>query len=218
MISGPWGHDRTWERSVVERIRRGGAAPRMVDSGPSTYWEPVSAYADGWEFAEARSRDAIRTSAVYLNDEAIAARALQRKLLREGIREALAEAEARRKKIEADRKAEAAARSEIQRQWEAQRAERERKAREQEEAWQKEADRRIAEYKASREKQQAEDRERNRSRYEIERILGSKWICTVCGGGASWIKRDGEGYRITCTQCGKSAWGSHESLWGVLSK
>ena len=106
MISGPWGHDRTWERSVVEQIKRGGAAPQMVDSGPTPYWEPMGAYADGWEHAEARSKNAIRTNAVYLNDEAIAARALQRKLLREGIREALAEAKARRKKIEADRQAE----------------------------------------------------------------------------------------------------------------
>ena len=48
---------------------------------------------------------------------------------------------------------------------------------------------------------------RTRSLYESERILGSKWVCTVCNG-VSWIKRDGDGYRITCIQCGKSAWGA----------
>ena len=42
-------------------------------------------------------------------------------------------------------------------------------------------------------------------------------VCTECNG-ASWIKRDGEGYRITCIGCGKTAWGSHASLLGVLSK
>jgi rubrerythrin len=213
MISGPWGHDRIWERSVVEQIRRGGAAPQMADTGPTPYLEPVGSYADGWEHAEARSKDAIRTNAVYLNDEAIAARALQRKLLREGLREALAEAKARQKKITADRLAEAAAKREAKRLWDAQIAERVRKAREEQEAWQIEADRRYAEYSAEQRRLRAE----TQSRYEQERILGSKWTCTVCGG-VSWIKRDGEGYRITCIGCGKSAWGSHASLWGVLSK
>ncbi len=211
MISGPWGHDRPWERSVVEQIKRGGAAPRMVDSGSPTYWEP--AYVDGWEHAEAHSKDAIRTNAVYLNDQAIAARAQQRKLLREGIREALAEAKERRKKVAADRLAEAAARREAQRAWDAKLEERNRKAREAREDWQAEADRRYVEYLAEQRRLRAE----TQSRYEQERILGSKWTCIVCNG-ASGIKRDGDGYRITCTQCGKSAWGSHASLWGVLSK
>jgi rubrerythrin len=203
MISSPWGHDRTWERSVVEQIKQGGAAPQMAETGPTTYYEPAAAgYASGWEFAEAHARDAIRTNAVYLNDEAIAKRALQRKLLREGLREALAEAKERQKKIEADRLIEAAARREVKRAWDAKLEERLRKEREERDAWFEEEKRR---------------REENKARYEQERILGSKWICTECNG-ASWIKRDGEGYRITCIGCGKTAWGSHASLLGVLSK
>ena len=112
--------------SAASSSRSSAAAPRPAwsirDRRPTGI--PSASYAGGWEHAEARSKDAIRTNAVYLNDEAIAARALQRKLLREGIREALAEAKERQKKIEADRLAEAAARREAQRQWEAQRAER----------------------------------------------------------------------------------------------
>jgi hypothetical protein len=207
MISGPWGHDRAWERSVVEQIKRGGAAPRMVDAGSPTYWDPAGV--DGWEYAEERSKNAIRTNAVYLNDEAIAARALQRKLLREGVREALAEAAERAKKLEADKKAEVEAKRETQRAWEAKQEERERKAREEHEAWQKEGDQRNAEA--------ARRYEENKARYERERILGSKWTCTVCNG-VSGIRLDGEGYRITCAKCGKTAFGSHASLWGVLSK
>jgi rubrerythrin len=212
-----WGHDRTWERSVVERIRRGGAAPQMADTGPTPYWDPVGVYAGGWEHAEAHSKDAIRTNAVYLNDEAIAARKLQRKLLREGLREALAEAKERQKKIEADRLAEAAARREAKRLWDAQLAERIRKEREERDAWFEEEHRRRDEQRAKWLEGENRRYEENKARYESERILGSKWICTVCNG-VSWIKRDGEGYRITCIGCGKSAWGAHASLWGVLSK
>jgi hypothetical protein len=213
MISGPWGHDRAWERSVVERIKRGDPAPSMVDTGSPAYLEPVGSYADGWEHAEARSKDAIRTNAVYLNDEAIAARALQRKLLREGIREALAEAAARAKKLEADKKREAEAKREARRAWEAKLEERVRKAREEQEAWFEEDKRRRNEYAAK----WKEEENRRQARYETERILGSKWTCTVCGG-VSWIKRDGDGYRITCIGCGKSAFGSHASLWGIVGK
>jgi rubrerythrin len=213
MISSPWGHDRTWERSVIEQIRRGGAAPRMVDSGPPAYLHPVGAYADGWEFAEAHSKDAIRTNAAYLSDEAIAARALQRKLLREGIREALAEAKERAKKLKADMQAEAEAKRQARRAWEAKLEERVRKAREEQEAWFEEDKRRRNEYAAK----WKEEENRRQARYETERILGSKWTCTVCGG-VSWIKRDGDGYRITCIGCGKSAFGSHASLWGIVGK
>ena len=217
MISGPWGHDRTWERSVVERIKRGGPAPQMVDTGSPAYLEPVGSYADGWEHAEARSKDAIRTNAVYLNDEAIAARALQRKLLREGIREALAEAKERAKKYKADKQAEAEAKRQARRAWEAKLEERLRKEREERDAWFEEDKRRRNEQRAKWLEGENRRHEENKARYESERILGSKWVCTICNG-ASWIKRDGDGYRITCIGCGKSAWGSHASLWGVLSK
>jgi rubrerythrin len=212
-----WGHDRIWERSVVERIRRGGAAPQMADTGSPVHWDPVGVNAAGWEYAEAHAYNAIRTNAVYLSDEAIAARKLQRKLLREGVREALAEARERQKKIEADRLAEAAARREAKRLWDAQREERERKAREQEVAWFEEEKRRRNENAAKWKAEENRRYEENQSRYEQESILGSKWTCTVCGG-VSWIKRDGDGYRITCIGCGKSAWGSHASLLAVLSK
>ena len=217
MIAGPWGHDRTWERSVVEQIKRGGAAPQMADTGPTPYWEPVSINASGWEYAEAHAHNAIRTNAVYLNDEAIAARALQRKLLREGIREALAEAKVRAKKAAEDKKAEDAAKLEVRRAWEAQQEERRRKEREQQDAWFEEEKRRRNEAAAKWKAEENRRYEENKARYERDRILGSKWVCTECNG-VSWIKLDGDGYRITCIGCGKSAWGSHASLLGVLNK
>ena len=189
----------------------------MADTGPTPYWEPVGINAGGWEYAETHAKDAIRTNAVYLNDAAIAARALQRKLLREGIREALAEAKERAKKAEADRLIEAAARREVQRAWDAKQAERNRKEREEREAWQAETDRRYLEYKTRHKEEEDRRYEENKLRYESERILGSKWVCTECGG-VSWIKRDEGGYRITCIGCGKTAWGSHASLLAVLSK
>ena len=217
MIAGPFGHDRTWERSVVEQIKRGGPAPQMADTGSTPYWDPVGINAGGWEYAEARSKDAIRTNAVYLNDEAIAARALQRKLLREGLREALAEAAERAKKVEADKKAEAEAKREAQRLWDAKQAERIRKEREQRDAWFEEDKRRRNEAAAKWKAEENRRYEENKARYERDRILGSKWVCTECNG-VSWIKLDGDGYRITCIGCGKSAWGSHASLLGVLNK
>jgi transcription elongation factor Elf1 len=88
-----------------------------------------------------------------------------------------------------------------------------RKAREEQEAWFEEDKRRRNEYAAK----WKEEENRRQARYETERILGSKWTCTVCGG-VSWIKRDGDGYRITCIGCGKSAFGSHASLWGIVGK
>ena len=126
--SHPWGHDRTWEREVVERIRRGGEAPRAVppDSDPAVYYEAVSFNADGWEFAEEHSKGAIRTHAVYLNDEAIAARQKKRAEQRAAFKELLAQEKIKREAAieaaKAKRKAIEAARAERQRLAEEERA------------------------------------------------------------------------------------------------
>ena len=186
MISGPWGTIRDWERSV-ERIPPPGLAP-PAESIDTPHWDPVGAYADGWEQAEARSANAIRSGAVLsLNDEAIAKRQLQRKLLREGVREALAEAKINREKAEADRRVRAKEQVEEYRRWQAGQAERERKWREQQEAWDKESARIYAE---SQRKAIEASKEPDRLR-----ILMSKWLCTVCGG-KSKIERKNEGYQI----------------------
>ena len=195
MISGPWGHDREWERSVVERIRRDGVGPEIMSFyEPTPNWDLVGVNAGGWEHAERHAKDAIRAGAVYLNDEAIAKRVAQRKLWREGVREAMAEGAAKRAKEAADRKAREAAIAAEHRAWDKQQEERARRAREQQAEW-----------------------DSAPSLNEQLRIMGSRWICTVCNG-KSRIERDGAGYRITCFDCGKSAWGSHASLWKVLSQ
>lgn len=215
----PWGHDRTWEREVVERIRRGGEAPRAVppDSDPSIYYEAVSFNADGWEFAEEHSKGAIRTHAVYLNDEAIAARQKKRAEQRAAFRELLAKEKAAR---EAAIEAAKAKREAI----EAAKAERRRKAEEEQAKW---AAAREAEWKlwtdgraerirfAAESMRQWEASASIRQRLAQERsILASKWLCTECNG-PSTIKLESDGYRLTCSKCGKSAWGSHESIMKV---
>lgn len=192
MISSPWGHDRTWERSVVERIRAGGPAPAVasVYDVPQAYLSTDGIYAEGWEHAEEYAKDAIRTGAAYLNDEAIAARALQRKLFREGVREAQAKAKARKDKENASRREKRRAEDEERREWLKRSEKRDKRIQKERDDW----------------NHQAEER----------RILASKWICTICKG-KSVIERKNDGYQITCMSCGKTAWGSHESLMKVLN-
>jgi rubrerythrin len=125
------------------------------------------------------------------------------------------------------RRVAAAAREEAKRQWEAGRAEREARQRAEREAWDKEQAQRNAERAERQAKERIElDRmlaaanhspDVDKFRAEEKRILDSKWSCTVCGG-KSYIERKSPGYQLTCLGCGKQAWGSHKSLWEVLSK
>ena len=193
MIAGPWGHDRAWESEVVRRIREGGPAPCALspyDATPSMYWENSGLYGGGWQHAEELSKNAIRNNSVFLNDEAIA----QRKVFREGVRAAQAEAKARAEKAEADRRANRAAQDEARRAWEQQRIEYERRAREQRELW------------------EADDHAQ-----QVKRIMASKWVCVACSAPSSLAVED-NGYRLACSACGKTAFGSHESLWRIVSR
>jgi hypothetical protein len=84
-------HDREWEHNLVERLRRGEAAPRSL----SVYEAVQGSYRinaeQGWESAEEYSKNANRINATFLNDEAIA----HRKPARELRKKAWAEQEAR---------------------------------------------------------------------------------------------------------------------------
>lgn len=108
---GGWNHDREWEIDLVERLRRGGTLEALSLGQLVSGWS-TPAYDGGWESAEEHSKHAIRTGAVYLNDEAIAARKAQREYQRKEMAKAIAankekrereEARRRKERIEADR-------------------------------------------------------------------------------------------------------------------
>jgi hypothetical protein len=85
-------YDRVWERQVIERLRHGQAAPKSL-----SVHEAIPSYhaftAIGWEMAEEVSKNANRTNAVYLSDEAIAARQPIRELRKKAYAELLAKNE-----------------------------------------------------------------------------------------------------------------------------
>ena len=195
MISSPWGHDYAWERAVVLKIRDGGAAPE------------VYALYEGAVSHETSERAGISTGYVYHDEAAEAERALKNRDFRESLREAQEAAKAR----EVERAAEKKARAEAER---AKRAEAKAAHEAQLAKWMEEDRQRREEYARNR---PIEIAERIEHANQEDRIMSSKWICTVCNG-KSIIERKNPGYQITCLSCEKSAWGSHKSLWEVLNK
>ena len=195
MYSSPWGHDYAWERAVVRKIREGGAAPE------------VYALYDGAISHETGERAGIATGYIYFDEKEAEERATKNREFRDSLRAAQEAAKARNAKEAAERKARSA-------EYRAKRAEAEAKRAAEHAKWMEEDRRRREEYARNRPIQIAERIEHTNQEH---RILLSRWLCTVCGG-ASKIERKNPGYQITCLSCGKSAWGSHKSLWEVLSK
>ncbi len=195
MYASPWGHDYAWERAVVRRIRDGGAAPE------------VYALYEGAVSHETGERAGLATGYVYFDQAEAEERALKNKQFREGLRAAQETARIRNVEEAAERKARAAEQRDKRAEAEARRAAEHAK-------WMEEDRRRRDEYVLRR---PSEIREKLEYANQENRILSSKWLCTVCGG-KSIIERRNPGYQIQCTSCGKQAWGSHQSLWGVLSK
>lgn len=85
----------------------------------------------------------------------------------------------------------------------------------------KELEAQKAEERAARAEAQrlAQQRSEERARYdalwyERYRILGSRWRCP-CGGSVR-PRPDGDGYRLTCNLCGKTAWASHAKINGII--
>ena len=191
----PWGHDYAWERAVVRKIREGGAAPE------------VYALYEGAISHETSERAGLATGYVYHDEAAEAERAAKARAFRASVRAAQEAAKERNAKEAEERKMRAA--EEIAKRADAKAARAAEHAK-----WIEEDRRRREEYARSRPIQIAE---RIEHASQEHRILSSKWICTVCGG-KSFIERKNPGYQITCMSCEKSAWGSHASLWKVLSQ
>jgi hypothetical protein len=220
ILDAGWGHDNLWEWRVVERIRQGYPAPQahaLYETSANGGW-PAGADDSGWEYAEEHSKNAIRTNAVYLNDTAIARRKAERQ------RAALEEAEwaERNAKIEAaeaekrerDRQIRARERAEKEAEraqtlaaWRQRLAEQERRDAEQIAEWERMQAERAAETKEHGEAWAQKMRER-------DSILANTWQCSICKALAN-IMVEGDGYRITCPGCGKTAWGSHQTLLGM---
>jgi hypothetical protein len=209
MISSPYGHDWTWERELIDRIRRDGVIPEvvsLVDLIPSDY---KYVNATTWEAAEEHSKDAIRTNAAYLDDASIARRRAERELRQQNWAESRAEWRAYEAGLRpkpsttpdidpaeiAARKNRAALKKLVEEERAARDAELRAAAAERVALWEKE----------------------NKRRGEESRVLASKWICTVCNG-KSMIEKRNDGYQLTCLNCGKQAWGSHGALMGVLNR
>ena len=192
---GSWGHDRVWEREVVRKIREGGRAP-----------EAYALY-EGAVSHETGERAGLLTGLVYYDDVEAAERAAKNRDFRESLRAAQEAAAIRNAKETAERKVREIARAAARRAEDAKHAE-------QRAQWEKEAEARRGKYELHRLIEIAELAEHAR---QENQIMLSRWICTVCGG-KSVIERKNPGYQITCLSCEKTAWGSHKSLWEVLSK
>ena len=195
MISSPWGHDHAWERALVRKIRDGGRAPEVY----ALYEDAIS--------HETGERAGLATGVVYYDEAEAAERAAKNRDFRESLREAQEAAMARQAKEAEERKE----RAELER---VKRAEAKAAHEAQLAKWAKETEQRVAEYHRNR---PIEIAERIEYANQENHIMSSRWSCTVCGG-KSIIERKNPGYQITCLSCGKTAWGSHKSLWEVLDK
>ena len=193
--SSPWGHDYAWERAVVRKIREGGAAPE------------VYALYEGAISHETDERAGLLTGVVYYDEAEAAERAAKNREFRESLRAAQEAAKERNAREAGERRARQA-------EYRAQRAAEAAKHAEQRAQWAKEAEQRRGQYELRRPIEAAERIEHTN---QENRIMLSRWVCTVCQG-KSVIERKNPGYQIQCTSCGKQAWGSHKSLWEVLNR
>jgi hypothetical protein len=205
--------DREWERGVIERLRRGEAAPRSLSTDeavPSPYL--AGAYASGgWEHAEAHAKDAIRTGAAFLNDEAIARRKPQRdertkayaEYLREQhvlwhAQEAERVARAERQRL-ADEAARAERRAELERAGRAREA-RERARAESDDEWDRIGREKFLERRWA----------------EVRQIMRRQWRCGRCDARASISERAIDAaeaiyvYRLKCSCADR--WWYHDDL------
>ena len=195
--SSPWGHDYAWEREIVRRIRDGGRAP-----------EAYALY-EGAISHETPERGGLLTGVVYYDEAEAAERAARSREFRESANQTAQEAASaskRRRSSGKERyKPSCAALSAPQR--------KEERAREACEVGQ--GSRRAA--RGLQTNRPIEIAERIEHANQENRIMLSRWVCTVCQGN-SIIERKNPGYQIQCTSCGKQAWGSHASLWKVLNQ
>jgi hypothetical protein len=224
------GHDSEWEHSIVERIKRGQAAPyalNLFDYLPSHGSLIESGFIAGgdWERAEEHSKNADRSGSPWLNDHAIA----RRKPLRDAIKKARAEDiakdkarwEAQRAIWAEERKERAAAAAEeyrlqrIEREaYERRKAEEKQRRAEQDAEWERESERITAERQAKWEAQQL-----NNEQFAKERdaILKGNWECQKCLT-RSLIQPVAFGYVLACRSCGKTSWAPHETCALIVAR
>jgi hypothetical protein len=175
---------RMWTRGVVERVKRGEAAPRAHSLAELIVSGGTNEARDS-ERDDQRAAAADRRNAIYMSDEAIAARAAKRVFLRQAYAEMLAENRAKAA-VQREREAEEAqARHEAKVAWEAQQQTYRRERLEREALWRFE--------------------ERTRQ------ILAAKWQCIECltPGG---IRTDGDGFVIYCNRCKRQVHGTRAKL------
>jgi hypothetical protein len=187
--TGGWGHDRQWEHDVVERIRRGQAAPRAGTLGDGQPWLGAGL---------------LHTGEVFFSDAGAVARREAEQRDRAGLKKAQAANLAKLAKIKADRQAmdvEIKANAEAYAQRAAEQA---RQRAEQDEAWEKAAE------AAQADRLQREERAR-RGR-EQTAILVGRWQCGECGSFATRMTGQGAGYVFLCTACGGTGQLEHDEL------
>lgn len=186
LLDREWDRDREWRSAVVERLKRGEAAPRSLSVDeliPSPVGGGVQA-SGGWEITEAWAKDADRSRSAFLTDEAIALRLPERRLRKQAYAEYLEEQKEFWLKQEARRGEKEAAELEAAKAVLA-RAERlaKRQAREDEE-W------------ADRAKEIEEEAWHRSGREAI--ILRSRWACDLCKGDAKIEPTMTDVYVLTC--------------------
>jgi hypothetical protein len=206
LLDHKWGHDREWERGVVEAIRRGEAAPRTCSIGELVSGPYVADLGGGgWEHAESHAKDAIRTGSVFLNDEAIAARAEVRKAQRAALAAAEAENRARVKAWKKQQADLAAERDRQDRLYRERVAEHARRRAAQNAEWGKAAEGEWAKAQAAAHERAA----------QVQAILRHGWLCADCKGRAAiWPERGG--FSLGCPFCSSRAWGTHEEALAIM--
>lgn len=231
LLDRGWGDDRQWAHDVVERLRRGEAAPRslpideLIRSEGSAPMSP-----GGWEQAEEWARNAIRGNSSFLTDEAIARRLPDRERRKKAWAEEQGKWRAYWEAGRADREAKEAAEREARRAWEKkQEAAAERLAR-REAAWKEaeaEAEKRAgparaalrAEFVADREDLAARAERRQQERRLIE---AHHWQCSRCGklatvdAKASEINEGRYVYLLKCG-CAERYW-THAGLLRMMAE
>ena len=183
-----------------------GNAPSSGFAKAAVLYEVYALY-DGVISHETGERAGILTGIVFYDEAEAADRAAKNRDFRESLRAAQETARIRNAQEAEERKARAA-------EYRAKRAKQKAEHAEQHAKLEKEIRQRREAYERNR---PIEIAERIEHAEQENRILLSRWLCTVCGS-ASKIERKNPGYQITCLDCGKNAWGSHLHLWKVLSK
>lgn len=214
--------DKEWELGLVARLKRGGTVEcsSLVDSIRPNY---QSVHIGSWEAAEEHAKNAIRTNAAFLNDEAIAHRDRSRKGRVAAYLKMRAEEKARWERERPEREARRAAqerretelqteRKQAEEEYYAAIAERQRKQAEQEAAWRAEGKRRLEEAAETHRLLATPERQR-----EIRLVMSKQWGCFKCGTQCQ-LRPYNLQFAMTCNTCRTTAVYEHEDLLMICGK